>query len=177
MRFFVTGEWTKNSLLRLIVLFFLVYILAFWATGLVLFFDKMSFSYQSVVDYFRGSPERYVQPRSFRGLMEVTHSHLFAMSILLVTLTHLLLFIPMKQTRKALLIVVVFVAAFANEGSNYLVRFVHPHFAWLKLGSFAVLQISLLLTVGIITAGLLRYSASAYTQAHDKRRSGNDGTV
>ena len=170
MRFVVTGEWSKNSLLRLIVLFFLLYVLLFWVTSILMYFNKMGLDYNSVVEYFRGSPEQYTQPRSYQGLLEVSHFHLFAMGILMVTVTHLLLFIPLPPIIKVVLIVACFGSAFLNELSSWLVRFAHPGFAYLKIASFLALQVSLFLVVSMGIYGLLRKSPSAYMDTDSRKK-------
>jgi hypothetical protein len=165
MRFVITGEWTRNRLLRLIIFFFLFYLVFFWLSNALLYFQKMGLTYGSVVDYYLGSEERFLQPRSYQGLLEVSHFHLFSMGILMLTLTHLLLFVPLSPKRKALLIWLSFGSAFADEAAGWLVRFVHPSFAYLKIASFLALQLSLLLVMGFVLFALLRRSPSAYAEA------------
>ena len=57
MRYVVTGEWSKNDLLRLILGLFLVYVLLFWVTNWVLYFQKMTLDPASVVEYYLGDSE------------------------------------------------------------------------------------------------------------------------
>jgi hypothetical protein len=147
MRFVITGEWTRNSLLRVIVLFFLFYSLLFWLTNFGLYFLKMGLTYQSVVDYYQGSSQAFTQPKSLLGLLEISHFHLFAMGIFLVTLTHLLMFVPVSIPLKMVLIVAAFGSALCDEASSWLVRFVSPHFAYLKIAAFVMLQLSLLVII------------------------------
>ncbi|NKB16323.1 MAG: hypothetical protein HC774_04740, partial [Sphingomonadales bacterium] len=89
MRFVVTGEWRENHLLRLILASFLVYVVIFWITNALLYFARMGLSYESVVAHYQGDAERFLTPRSYLVLLEISHAHLFAMGILLLTLTHL----------------------------------------------------------------------------------------
>jgi hypothetical protein len=122
-----------------------------WLSNALLFFSQMSFSYASVVAFYRGSEEAFTQPRSFKVLLEISHFHLFAMGILILTMTHLVLFAPVGVRTKAWLIVTSFAGALADEGAGWLVRFVHPGFAWMKLAGFLTLQVSLALMLGIVT--------------------------
>jgi hypothetical protein len=170
MRFVITGEWNRNTLLRVIVLFFLFYCLAFWATNFGLYFLKMNLSYQSVVDYYLGSTQNFTQPRSLMGLMEVSHFHLFAMGIFLVTLTHLLLFVPAPIWAKLALIVISFTSAFLDEASSWLIRFVSPHFAYLKIVTFLSLQISLLIIIILAAWSVLFAKPSHYTESNTRTR-------
>lgn len=170
MRFFISAEWTRNSLLRLIIFFFLLYVAFFWATNALLYFFKMGLTYKSVVDYYLGSEEKFLQPRSYQGLLEISHFHLFSMGILMLTLTHLLLFVPLRPKWKALWIVLSFSSAFADEAASWLIRFVHPGFAFLKIASFLTLQTTLLVVMGCTVYALLEKSPSAYTEDFDAKK-------
>jgi len=163
VRFFITGEWNRNRLLQTIVALYSVYVLGLWLTNLLLFFSKMSLSYTSVVEYYLGSEERYLPPRSYQGLLEVSHFHLFAMGMLLLVLTHLVLFIPLKNHIKAWLIAVPFLSGFLDEGAGWLVRFAHPGFAYLKITGFLLLQTSLLVLVGLALWTVFAGNQSNYT--------------
>ena len=143
MRFVVTGEWSRNRLLQAIVVLYSVYVAALWTTNALLYFAKMGLTTASVVEYYLGSEERFLSPRSYQGLLEVSHFHLFAMGMLLLVLTHLALFVPVSSRAKAALVVVPFVAALLDEGAGWLVRFVSPGFAALKIAGFLLLQGSL----------------------------------
>ena len=143
MRFVVTGEWTRNRLLQTIVVLYAVYVSGLWLTNALLFFHKMNLTPTSVVEYYLGSEERFLSPRSYQGLLEVSHFHLFAMGMLLLVLTHLMLFVPLSNRWKIWLITLPFGAAILDEGSGWLVRFVDPVFAWAKIAGFLLLQGSL----------------------------------
>jgi hypothetical protein len=149
MRFVVTGEWNRNRLLQTIVVLYALYVVLLWVTNTLLYFDKMSLAPASVVDYYLGNEAEYRSPRSYEGLLEVSHFHLFAMGMLLLVLTHLALFIPVKPGWKAWLIGVPFLSGLLSEGGGWLVRFVSPHFALVKVLGFLTLQGSLALLVGI----------------------------
>ena len=158
----VTGEWTRNRLLQTIVVLYAVYVAALWLTNALLYFSKMSLSYASVVDYYLGNEERFLTPRSYQGLLEISHTHIFAMGMLLLVMTHLMLFVPLRNGTKLLLIVLPFFAAFLDEGSGWLVRFAHPHFAWAKISGFLLLQASLAALVGASLWAVFRGSQTNY---------------
>lgn len=143
MRFVITGEWSKNRLLQLIIVLFITYVAILWLTNALLYFHKMGLTYASVTEYYLGSEEKFLPPRSYQGMLEITHFHLFAMGILLLTLTHLMLFVPLRSELKPWFIVVPFCAALLDEGGGWLVRFVHPLFAYVKIAGFVILEVSL----------------------------------
>lgn len=155
MRFFVTGEQRRQSLLNTIVLMFLGYIALLWISNGMMFFHKMGLNPDSVVEYYLGSEEQFTQPKSYQSLLEVTHFHLFAMGMLAVTLTHLLLFAPVTANLKIWLTALTFASALADEIAGWLVRYVHPLFAWFKIGAFLTLEFSLLAMLVLVSASLL----------------------
>ena len=163
MRFVVTGEWTRNHLLKTIVWCFLVYTAILWASNFGMYFAKMSLSPQSVVEYYLGSEERFLQPRTLQGMLEVMHFHSFSMGILLLTLTHLLLFVPISMRVKAWGIATAFVAGLGGELAGWAVRFLHPGFAPVKVGFFVLLQSVLLWLMVLVAKALLFDAPSAYT--------------
>lgn len=155
MRFFVTGEQRRQTLLNTIVLMFLAYIALLWISNGMMYFHKMGLNPQSVVEYYLGSEERFTQPKSYQSLLEVTHFHLFAMGMLAVTLTHLLLFTPLSMWFKVWLTGLTFGSAVADEAAGWLVRFVHPAFAWFKVAAFVVLELSLASLLILVIASLI----------------------
>ncbi len=169
MRFVVTGEWRQNHLLRLILAAFLVYVALLWVTNAALFFSQMSFSYGAVVEHYLGSEATFSQPRSFKVLLEISHFHLFAMGILLLTMTHLVLFVPLPGRAKALLIVASFGSALLDEASGWLIRYVHPGFAWAKLAGFAGLQVTLLAMLVVVAGAVWRTPPNDYAKRKRKR--------
>jgi hypothetical protein len=162
MRFVVTGEWTRNDLLKTIVWCFLAYTAFLWVSNAGLYFSRMGLTPSSVVDYYRGNEERYLQPRSLGGMLETLHFHSFAMGILLLTLTHLVLFVPISPRAKAWGIATAFSSGIADELSGWGVRFLHPAFAYLKIASFLLLEGSILWLVLLVGKALLFSEPSAY---------------
>ena len=162
MRFVITGEWSRNRLLQLIVVLYALYVIGLWCTNAALYFSKMSLTAASVLEYYRGSEERFLPPRSFQGLLEVSHFHLFAMGMLLLVLTHLMLFVPLSPRTKALGIVVPFFAALLDEGAGWAVRYLHEGFAYAKVGGFLLLQASLATLVGVSLWAVFAGSARNY---------------
>jgi hypothetical protein len=165
MRFVVTGEWTRNRLLKAIVACFLAYTAILWITNIGLYFSKMSLSPSSVVDYFRGNEARFLEPRSLLGLLEQLHFHSFAMGILLLTLTHLLLFVPVSMRTKAFGICGAFAFGILGELSGWGVRYLSPVFAYLKIASFLSLQGIILWLMVVVARALWVSSPSAYASS------------
>src|SRR3990167_8001798 len=157
----------RNSMLQVIIVLYSLYVALLWFSNALLYFDRMGLSPESVVAHYLGSEEQFREPRSYSGLLEFSLFHLFAMGMLLLVLTHLVLFVPLANRAKAWLIAVPFVSALVDEGSGWLVRFASPPFAWAKIAGFLALQASL--------AALVALSLwSAFRGTNDGYRSGED---
>ena len=158
MRTFNNGDWQRQDLMRLILGLFLVYMLLFWVTNWVLWFTTLSFDPAEIASYYRGDPtsEFGAPPRPVAAMAESSHMHLFAMGMLLLTLTHLVIFLPLPMRVKGTLVVGTFVTALLEQGSGWLIRFGGAGFAWLKIGSFVGLQVVLLGLVVALLVGILR---------------------
>lgn len=157
MRFFISADIKKNTLLKLIVAFTVLFFLFLWVTNLLLYL-QVGFSYESVVKYYLGSEEDFRPARSYLGMLEEAHFHFFAMAIILVTLNHLILFTKISNLWKLILIVLSYVSALGDIAGGWLIRYVSPEFAYLKIASLIGLQISLAALMIIVIWFLYGYS-------------------
>ena len=149
MRFYVTKDLNKNSALKLIIFFSLIFFIGLIITNF-LFMYKIGFTPSSVTNYYLGNPEIFRQPKSYGSLVEETHFHLFAMGIILMTLNHLMLFSKLKDSYKILIIVISFTSCLLDIGSSWLVRYVSSSFSLLKVSSMITEQVFLILLIFII---------------------------
>ena len=154
MRFTVTPDWRDNRLLRLVLAWFLLFVAGLWVTNALLYFAKMDLTPASVSAYYRGDESRFLQPRSYQGMLEITHFHLLAMGILVLTMAHLLLFVPIPNRWKWWGVTLSFASALLDEAAGWLVRFVAPAFAWMKIAAFLTLQGTLALLVAAVVWAL-----------------------
>jgi len=156
MKYMQNGSFSNNPMMRTTLLLTMVFLVGFVGVNFLLFFNKMDLTPDSIVSYYLGNEEEFHPARSYQSMIETTHSHLPMMAIVLLLLTHLVIFTPFSKAGKYVFIFVAFLSAFLNEASNYLIRFVNPVFAWLKIVAFLSLQASLLLLVIAIIIFLVR---------------------
>ena len=140
MKYMEKGNFRHHPLMRLTLSFTLIFLLGFWLTNFGMYFSRMNLSPQSVEQYYRGSEENFLPPRSFEGLVETSHFHLPMMALIVLMLTHLTI-----------------VSAAGQEASSWLVRYGHPLFAYLKIASFLVLQALILLMLLALAGYLWRW--------------------
>ena len=117
----------------------------------------MSLDPASVRAYYRADEARFLPPRSAESMLEVTHMHLPMFALVLLLLTHLLIFSPIRFGAKVAFIIVAFGSALLSEAAGWMTRFWHPGFAWLKVAMFATFQLSL----GYLIVGLGWFLATA----------------
>ncbi len=156
MRYFVTGEQQRKSLLNALVLMFLGYIALLWLSNALMYFHHMDLKPSSVIVYYLGSEENFTQPRSYQGMLEVSHFHLFSMGMLIVTLTHLMLMTDFSVRLKIWLSALTYLSALADEAGGWLVRFVNPLFAYFKIAAFLLLEFSLAALLIVVIGALIR---------------------
>lgn len=154
MRFFVTGEQNRQLLLNSLILMFLGYILLLWISNGLMYFHKMDLTPGSVISYYLGSEQDFTQPKSYQSMLEVSHFHVFSMGLLVLTLTHLMIMTNLSVPVKVWVSAIVYISAIADEAAGWLVRFVHPDFAYFKIASFLVLEISLMTLIILVTVSL-----------------------
>ena len=159
------GGFQDHPLMRLTLLWASAFLAGLWASNFFFYFSKMGLTPQSVVDYYRGSEALFTQPRSFETMLETTHFHLPMMAVVLLILTHLAIFAPFTRRTKTWLISGTFGSALLEEGSGWLVRFVWPGFAILKILSFVVFQSFM----AFLLFALIRYLLSAASK-HKRAR-------
>jgi len=143
MKYLQQGGFQNNPHMRLTLGLALVLLGFFWVTNAALYFAHMSLDPASVVAYYRGDEARFMSPRSAESMLEVTHMHLPMFALVLLLLTHLLVFAPMHNARKSALIAASFGSALLMESAGWLTRFASPSFAWLKVFAFVVFQLLL----------------------------------
>ncbi|HKQ57892.1 MAG TPA: hypothetical protein VJY35_08475 [Candidatus Eisenbacteria bacterium] len=155
MKYLQSGGFQDQPLMRLTLGLALLLLAGFWVTNLTLYFAHMNLDPASVVSYYRGSEAEFRPARSALSMMEVTHMHLPMFALVLLLLTHLLIFSPMKTGAKVAFIVAAFGSALLSEAAGWMTRFWHPGFAWLKVAMFLTLQgmlAYLIVALGLVLA-------------------------
>ena len=154
MKYMQTGGFQGHPLMRLTLFWALAFMAGLWATNAFMYLTRMGLTPSSVEAYYLGSAAEFSSPRSAASMLEVTHAHLPVMGLVLLTLTHLTIFAPFPERAKRVFISATFASALLGEASGWLVRFVHPGFAWLKIASFLLFQACLAAVIAVLAAFL-----------------------
>ena len=173
MKYMQEGGFQNNPLMRLTLALTLLLLVGFWVTNVAMYFSRMSLRPASVVAYYNGSEEDFRPPRSAASMLEATHMHLPMMGMVLLFLTHLAIFVPMPRPSKVAFIATAFVSAVLEEGAGWLVRFVSPAFAPLKVAGFLGLQASLaylVVALAVFLVGAARRQSAARADGVRERK-------
>lgn len=168
MKYMQNGGFQNHPLMKLTIALCLLFLGGFWLTNFMLYFSKMGLTMTSVQEYYMGSETHFTMPRSYQSMLEVTHSHLPVMAVVILLLTHLVIFAPIKPFLKVALILTAFLSALLNEGASWLVRFVSPSFAILKIASFLTFQGMLALL--IVSLAWFLWSSPTRPRSHDHKK-------
>ena len=158
MKYMTKGGFQSHPLMRLTLGLTLLLLAGFWLTNAALYLSKMSLSPESVVLYYYGSEDQFIAPRSYASMLEVTHGHLAMMAMVLLFLTHLVIFVPAPRSAKVGFIVLTFFSALGGEAAGWLVRFFSPQFAVMKVACFVLLQTCMAALILALAAYLIRES-------------------
>src|SRR3989338_377546 len=159
MKFLTKGDFNNSRLLQIILVFTLVYVLLLWVTNLLLYSERIGFTYDGIVKYYLGSEDEFRNPVSYICLLEGAHLHLFVFAMALLLVNHLTVFSNLNQFLKLSLIIVSFLSGLGDISAGWLIRFVSPSFVCLKLWSFIIFQISFLILLIVSFAALKIYSS------------------
>ncbi|MEO5989690.1 MAG: hypothetical protein ABIU54_12860 [Candidatus Eisenbacteria bacterium] len=156
MKYLQNGGFQQQPLMRLTLGLALLLLAGFWVTNVALYWSHMTLDPATVVAYYRGDEANFIPPRSAEGMLEVTHMHLPMFAVVLLLLTHLLIFAPMRFAQKVGFIIASFGSALLMEAAGWMTRFWSPGFALLKVAAFLVFQGMLAYLVLGIAVFLLR---------------------
>jgi hypothetical protein len=177
MKYMQEGGFQHNPLMRLTLALTLLLLVGFWATNMGMYFSRMGLRPATVVTYYNGSEEDFRPPRSTESMLETTHMHLPMMGVVLLLLTHLVIFVPMPRGAKIGFIVATFASAAMEEGAGWLVRFVSPSFAILKVVGFLGLQATIAFLIGALALFLFRAGRRQAQVQGRRRREDKAGTL
>ena len=164
MKYLQSGGFQNQPLMRLTLGLALLLLAGFWITNVALYFSHMSLDPASVVNYYRGNEAEFTPARSASSMLEVTHMHLPMFAVVLLLLTHLLIFAPMRFATKVTFIIAAFGSALLSEAAGWMTRFWHPGFAVLKVAMFVVFQAML----AYLILGLSGFIARAGSMSRKK---------
>lgn len=169
MKYMQHGGFQHRAPMRLTLMLSAAFLGGLWLTGFGMYFQRMGLSPASVREYYLGAEDGFSNPRSYASMLETAHAHFGMMAMVLLLLTHLILFADLSERRKKAAAWAAFGTAFLQESAGWLTRFVHPDFAVFKVLGFLAFQAVLGWLLYAVTAFLLaaaREDAPAHAPHH-----------
>lgn len=109
-----------------------------------LFALKLGGGTEGVRAFYLGSEERFTAAKSLAGMLEVAVPHLVAIPLVLFAVVHVVGFARVLPRRLfAALVALSFGSGLLGVTAGFAVRWGSPGLAWLKVGAFAGLELSL----------------------------------
>ena len=144
---------TASGNLRLVLGFYLVFVLLGLVTNGVETYRQTQFSLEGIATYYRGTGEQggetLAYPKSVNELLLNSHFHLFIMSLTLLVLCHVFYMTAVSDRLKKGITWAVFLAALVEIGAPWLIRFVSADFAFLMAISGSVLGAGMLILIAV----------------------------
>ncbi len=141
----------KNLPVEIKIAFLFLYI--FTALGFIFAFLITRFSVGNgspldiagnIADYYRGNPEKMLFGKSPLELSEISHFHSFISSVVIFIISYLFSYTRLKRLLKNLVIIATFSALFGFILSPWAIKYLSPHFAYIKILSTALLVLGVM---------------------------------
>lgn len=133
----------KNNNLKLIVLLFVLLCSIQLLSGIILFFVKIGFNYEMMIEYFLGNEEKFMIKKEFNGLLETSMFHLVGQVTVAFIIAHFVLFIKDKSPFLIFCGYGVIVFSFLDILAPYLIISFSSYFVWIKLFAFIGFEVTM----------------------------------
>ncbi|OQZ00498.1 MAG: hypothetical protein B6D35_06540 [Candidatus Brocadia sp. UTAMX2] len=154
--------WSLPISNKIFFTFFLSIMTVALGVGFLNYYERTGFSSQKTIRYYCGNEEEDINaplsaeenrskleeglffPKSYRELLDVTHTHIFSMPIVIFILSRIM---AMTHTREGLKVTIYgasFMGILLNLGAPWLIRYSSPHFVL----TFTISNILLILSFG-----------------------------
>jgi len=141
---------------KTLITLFAIMLLALLATSIALFIMKIGIEPVDIAQYYMGNEENFIVKKSFEGLFETTAPHLFAITIMIFIVIHLLLFTNYKKYIPHLLAGLL-ISFIADMASGYFLIANLAFFAIIKWVSFLLFQFLFIIAIFLIISDIMRH--------------------
>jgi len=143
---------------KTLITLFAIMLLTLLATSIALFIIKIGIEPVDIAQYYIGNKESFIVKKSFEGLFETTAPHLFAITIMIFIVIHLLLFTNYKKYIPYLLTGLL-ISFMADMTSGYFLIANLSIFAIVKWVSFLIFQALFIIAILFIISDIMRHKA------------------
>jgi len=147
-----------DSYQKTVIALFSVMLIALLATSIALFIMKIGVEPIEIAQYYMGNEETFIVKKSFEGLFETTAPHLFAITIMIFIVIHLLLFTNYKKYVPHLLAGLL-ISFIVDMASGYFLIANLTLFAIIKWVSFLIFQALFIIAIFLLISDIMRHKA------------------
>ena len=141
MKFIVSKELQNSSLIRILILFFLLSIALFFAFQPFLEKESLGLNIEELTSKILGNEELFIPALSFSDLLERIHIDLFLRLIAALSLLAITVRLMKNKTLLLFFILTLNISIFLNALSPILVHFGWSYFAFIKVSAYWVQHI------------------------------------
>jgi len=127
---------------RFSILYFLVLSILLLGSSVLLFESKIGFSIQSVLEYYQGNEEKFINPKSMVGVLKIILPHIFGFGLFSMVILHFVVFTKSRENKIfRFIIYALFIVAFLELFSPLLIIQGFAFFAFVKIVAFILFEV------------------------------------
>lgn len=141
---------------RFAILYFLAFSLLLLLSSVLLFNEKIGFTYDGVLTYYLGNEATFILAKTPSGLLKIILPHIFGFGLFIMVVLHFVMFT--KTNKKKImpyLILTLFISGFVELFSPFLILYGLEFFAYIKLISFFIFEILFLYTFYLLFSSII----------------------
>ena len=126
---------------RYSIVYFIVFSMLLVSSGIMLFEEKIGFEIHNILEYYLGNEEKFMVQKSYEGILKIVLPHIFAFGLFSMVILHFLVFTKYRDSTHAKsLIYTLFISAFLEIFSPFMIIFGAEFFAYIKIVSFVLFE-------------------------------------
>jgi len=128
-----------NRAYKTAIVYFLLFTLLLLFSGILIFIDKIGFSYNDVIHYYLGNSKEFIVAKTFTGVIKTILPHIFAFGLFIMVLIHFIIFTKQRNKKEtSLVIYLIFTSALVEISSPFMLLLGFKIFAYIKIFSFFI---------------------------------------
>ncbi|QOY53685.1 hypothetical protein HUE87_07125 [Candidatus Sulfurimonas marisnigri] len=122
---------------KLSILYYLLFSLLLIASSVMLFEQKIGFSFNNVLDYYLGNEDKFIPAKNSGAILKTILPHIFVFGLITMVLTHFLVFTRLRYKKSTLILIyLTFITSFLEMATPFLIVNGFEFFAYVKILSF-----------------------------------------
>ncbi len=136
---------------KLSILYYLLFSILLLTSGALLFEEKLGLSIESIGEYYLGDESSYKAAKTTTGILKSALPHFLGFGIFAMVLLHFLIFSKEKKKKRTRIVVyLVFLSAFFEICSPFLIVYLGEFFAYVKIGSYVLFNALILYVIWLL---------------------------